>query len=68
VDIDAAVDEIMASVRGFKDLFSQGILEEQKEFLRLWIEKIELDPDKRVGKVYMKCSPSAKSGHVGVIL
>jgi predicted nuclease with TOPRIM domain len=63
VDINATVDEIMASVRGFEDLFPQGTLEEQKEFLRLWIEKIELDPDKRAGKVYMKKFPLPANGN-----
>jgi hypothetical protein len=62
VDIDATVDEIMASVRGFEDLFPHGTLEEQKEFIRLWVDRIELDPDRRAGKAYMKRFPVAKNG------
>jgi site-specific DNA recombinase len=62
VDIDAIVDGIMASLRGFEDLFPYGTLEEQKEFIRLWVEKIELDPGKRVGKVYLKKFPLPASG------
>ena len=54
VDIDATVDDIMGTVESFEDLFPHGTLEEQKEFVRPWVEKIELDPDKRVGKVYIK--------------
>ncbi len=63
VDINATVDEVMASVKGFEDLFPHGTLEEQKEFIRLWVEKIELDPDKRVGKVYMKKFPLPANGN-----
>jgi DNA invertase Pin-like site-specific DNA recombinase len=62
VDIDAMVDGIMASVRGFKDLFPYGALEEQKEFIRLFVDGIELDPDRRAGKAYVKRFPVPKGG------
>jgi len=57
VDCDALADEIMASVSCFEDLFREGTIEEQKEFIRLFVERIELDPDKKTGKVYMKKFP-----------
>jgi predicted nuclease with TOPRIM domain len=53
VDCDALADEIMAAVNGFNGLFEHGRMQERKEFIGLFVEKIELDPDKRVGKFYM---------------
>jgi hypothetical protein len=44
----------MASARGFEDLAPHGTLEERKEFVGLFVDRIELDPDRRVGEVYMK--------------
>ncbi|MFH1314631.1 MAG: recombinase family protein [Candidatus Eisenbacteria bacterium] len=68
VDIDATVDAIMASVRRFKDLFSHGTLEEKKAFLRLFIDRVELDPDKRAGKVFVKRLPVPKDGAMEPLL
>ncbi len=44
----------MAFARGFEDLAPHGTLEERKEFVGLLVDRIELDPDRRVGEVYMK--------------
>ena len=41
-------------------MFPYGKIEEQKELIGLFVDKIELDPDKRVGKVYMKRFPMPK--------
>jgi hypothetical protein len=60
VDVDALVDDIMACMRRLKDLFPYGTLEEQKAFLKLFVDGIELDPDARVGKVHMRRLPVPK--------
>jgi hypothetical protein len=49
-------------VSGCEGLFPYGTLEEQTEFIRLWVERIELDPDTRVGKVYLKKFPMPPNG------
>jgi DNA invertase Pin-like site-specific DNA recombinase len=58
VNCDAIADEIMASVRGFKGLFSEGTPEEKKEFIRLWLDGIDFDPEERRARVYMKRFPA----------
>jgi site-specific DNA recombinase len=58
VDCDAIADQIVASVRGFDDLFSHGTPEEKKEFIRLWLDGIDFDPEERRARVYMKRFPA----------
>jgi hypothetical protein len=58
VDVDATVEEIMATVTQFEDLFASGTLQEQKEFINLWIDHIDIDPTERHGKVHMKRFPA----------
>jgi hypothetical protein len=57
VDCHALADEIMATVSRFEDLFPYGSIEEKKEFIGLFFDRVELDPDNRVGEVYMKRFP-----------
>ena len=57
VDCHALAEQIMATVKRFEDLFPYGTIEERKEFIGLFVDRIELDPDKRVGEVYMKKFP-----------
>jgi hypothetical protein len=45
-------------VRGFDDLFRQGTPEEKKEFIRLWLDGIDFDPEERRARVYMKRFPA----------
>jgi hypothetical protein len=58
VNCDAIADEIMASVRGFEDLFQYGTPEEKKEFVRLWLDDIDFNSKERWAKVYMKRFPA----------
>jgi hypothetical protein len=57
VDSDALAEEILATVSGFGDLFKEGTLEEKKEFIRLFVDRIDLDPAGRAGEVYMRRFP-----------
>jgi uncharacterized protein (DUF2132 family) len=68
VDSDALAESILATVSGFADLFSEGTLEEKKEFIRLFVERIDLDPDTRVGEVYMRRFPVPTVGAGEAIL
>jgi hypothetical protein len=62
VDCDAIADEIMAAVSGFDGLFEHGTIQERKEFIGPLVEKIELDPDRRVGRAYIKKFPMPSHG------
>ena len=42
----------------FEDLFLNGTLLEQKEFINLWIDHIDIDPIKRHGTVHMRRFPA----------
>ena len=57
VDIDAVVEEIMATMSRFEGLFEEGTLEEKKEFIRLFVDRIDLDPEGGQAKVWMKRVP-----------
>jgi site-specific DNA recombinase len=57
VDCRAIAEQIMATVNRFEDLFPYGTIEEQKEFIGLFFDRVELDPDTRVGEVYMRRFP-----------
>ena len=62
VDANVLADEIMATVSGFDDLFPHGTVEEKKELIGLFVEKIELDSVARAGKVHMKRFPMPTKG------
>jgi hypothetical protein len=47
----------MSGVEGFDDLWKEGTPEEKKELIGLFVDRIEIDPDKRTGKIYMKKFP-----------
>ena len=56
--IDALVDEALEIVRGFKEAFAEGTLEEQKELVSLMVEKVDVDPVGRTARVYMRKFPA----------
>ena len=49
-------------MRGSKDLFRQGTPEEKREFIRLWLYGIDLDPEGRRARVFMKRFPMPTNG------
>jgi hypothetical protein len=55
VGSQAVADEIVASMRGLRDLFPYGTME-QKKMIRLLADSIEPGPQKRVTKAYMRRS------------
>jgi len=52
----------VATVSGFDDLFPYGTIEEKKELIGSFVEKIELDSVTRARKVYMKRFPVPSNG------
>ena len=57
-DVNVAVDEIVAQMQDFQAVFSEGTPEEKKEFIRLFVEGIELDAEKRVAVCRIKKFPA----------
>jgi hypothetical protein len=57
VDCHEIAEQVMATVSRFEDLFPYGTVEERKEFIGLFLDRVELDPDNRVGEVYIKRFP-----------
>jgi DNA invertase Pin-like site-specific DNA recombinase len=58
VDVDVLANDILATVKGFEDLFPYGTPEEKKEFIRLWVDHIDFEPEKRRARVYIKRFPA----------
>jgi DNA invertase Pin-like site-specific DNA recombinase len=57
-DVDRTVDEIVAQMQDFQAVFNEGTPEEKKEFIRLFVEGIELDAEKRVARCRIKKFPA----------
>ncbi len=57
-NVGRVVDEIVAQMQGFQAVFSEGTPEEKKEFIRLFVEGIELDGEKRVAVCRIKKFPA----------
>lgn len=56
--IDALVDEALEIVRGFKEAFAEGTLEEQKELVSLMVEKVDVDPVGKTARCYIRKFPA----------
>ncbi|MEE9269857.1 MAG: recombinase family protein [Candidatus Krumholzibacteria bacterium] len=65
VDIDALANEIIASMGPFEEVFREGTLEEKKEFISLFVERIELDTEERRATVYLRKFPAPTSLDLG---
>jgi hypothetical protein len=57
-DIDANVDQIVGCLGDFEAVFSEGTPEEQKEFIRLFVEGIELDVERKKAVCRIKKFPA----------
>ncbi len=56
-DIQKLVDEAITSLKAFEEVFREGTLEEKKEFIRLFIDRIELDAGGRRAAVHIRRFP-----------
>ena len=61
LDADALAAEIVEAMSGFEALFEEGTLEEQKEFIRLFVEKIELNAEEKRAVVRIRRFPAPAS-------
>ncbi len=61
VDVDALADQIIAGMDKFEEIFQEGTLEEKKEFISLFVERIELDTKENRGKVFLRKFPAPAS-------
>ena len=57
MDPDELAGQIVEGISGFRELFEQGTLEEKKEFVRAFVEKLVVDPDKGTGTLYIREFP-----------
>jgi site-specific DNA recombinase len=57
-DVEAIVDQIVTCLQDFQAVFKEGTPEEKKEFIRLFVERIELDAEKRVAVCRIKKFPA----------
>jgi hypothetical protein len=58
VDVDTLVGEIIAGLGAFEDIFEEGMLEEKKEFIRLFVEKIEVNAQEQRARVHIRKFPA----------
>ena len=65
VNIDGVVHEIIESIRKFDDVFAEGTREEQKEFLSLFVEGIEINPKERRARLRIRKFPAPSSFGTG---
>ncbi len=61
LDADALADEIAGTISGFEELFEEGTLEEKKEFIRLFVESIELNAEERRAVLRIRKFPAPES-------
>ncbi|MFH0779054.1 MAG: recombinase family protein [Candidatus Eisenbacteria bacterium] len=57
MDPNELAGQIVEGISGFRELFEQGTLEEKKEFVRAFVEKLVVDADKGTGTLYIREFP-----------
>jgi DNA invertase Pin-like site-specific DNA recombinase len=58
IDVDKVAEEVTARMRKFKEVFAEGTIEEKKEFVALFVERIDMDPRTKVAKLRIKRFPA----------
>ena len=61
VNFDAVVDDILRDIRRFDGVFHHGTIEEQKDFVNLFVERIEVDPREGRARVHIRQFPAPAS-------
>jgi hypothetical protein len=59
------IDDILASIHQFDEIFKEGTNREKKEFIRQFVHKIELDPEEKRALIHMRKFPAPKSIDTG---
>jgi DNA invertase Pin-like site-specific DNA recombinase len=65
VDVNQLVDEVLGCMENFDDVFKEGTLEEKKEFIRLFVEDIQLDAAGMTATVRIRKFPAAQTVAAG---
>ena len=50
-------EQMLASLAGFEELLEQGTVEERKEFVRAFVQELEIDPDRGRGVLHIRRFP-----------
>ncbi|MFQ5512004.1 MAG: recombinase family protein, partial [Candidatus Krumholzibacteriia bacterium] len=58
VDARRTAKELVANMGGFEQIFEEGTLQEKKEFIRLFVEKIDLNTEERKARVHIRRFPA----------
>ena len=61
ISLDAIVDDILRDIRRFDGVFDHGTIEEQKDFVNLFVERIEVDPKEGRARVHIRQFPAPAS-------
>jgi hypothetical protein len=62
------VGEALEIMRGFKEAFAEGTLEEQKELVSLMVERIDVDPVGRTAHCHIRKFPAPSCLGTGNLL
>ena len=65
VTVDSLAEEVIECIQQFDEVFEEGTIQEQKEFVSLFVEKIEVDPKKRRARVHIRQFPAPSSLDTG---
>ena len=65
LDLAAVANEIIASMGTFEEVFQEGSLEERKEFVSFFVEKIELDAKRKTARMFVRRFPVPASLGLG---
>lgn len=68
VDSDSLIRDVIESIRKFDEVFAEGTRQEQKEFVSLFVERIEVDPRKRRARLRIRKFPAPSSLDTGNLL
>lgn len=63
--IKSLIDEIMSGIRQYNQIFEEGTNREKKEFIRQFVDKIELDPEEKRALIHIRKFPAPKSMDAG---
>jgi hypothetical protein len=68
LSVETFADEIARIANQFDRVFQEGTLEEQKDFLRLFVERIEVIPRDKKARVHIRQFPAPQSLDTGKCL
>ncbi|MEE9271213.1 MAG: recombinase family protein [Candidatus Krumholzibacteria bacterium] len=67
VTVDSLAEEVIECIQQFDEVFEEGTIQEQKEFVSLFVEKVEVDPKERRARVHIRQFPAPSSLDTGKV-